>query len=244
MLAFMARHAPWPLLLAALACAAKPPLGEPCNLTSQLPCTAWGLGCLELADGGTACAPPGEFQGCEAKEGCGPAWLSCAGPFPGLPSHFCLEACAATLDCKDPDTTCQDAGPGDFCIPDGCGPGSAPDGGAINGPRFFGPCDSAGRGDGTCLPYPSSPGQLPFGACLAAGTVDAGGGCLTDRTDGGAGTLCAPGLACVQPDAAKPGLCAPLCDPGLDGGPSCAAGTSCDGSLEAGFLAGICVSGG
>ncbi|MHB1844843.1 MAG: hypothetical protein ACYCWW_08435 [Deltaproteobacteria bacterium] len=215
----------------------KPPLGRPCDggPTDEY-CSVWHLVCAPAtASDPASCALPGEFAACAKDLGCAPGY-GCEGPFPGPPPNFvCLQACAQTADCRDPDDICYPESLGRFCLPNGCGPGSAPDGGALNGTTFFAPCDALDAGDGRCVPYPSG-GQV-YGVCLASGAAPDGGVCSVGRWDGGEGALCAAGLGCSARDGG-PGICAPLCDPSADGG--CGEGLRCRPDLDPGFLAGLC----
>ncbi len=214
-----------------------PPAGEPCDGgPKDLYCSVWLLACTLPPDGGPArCGPPGEFAACEKSLGCA-AGLSCVGPFPGPPPNVvCLQGCARTADCRDPDDVCWATSFGEECLPNGCGPGSAADGGSLNGTAFFAPCDAEDAGDGRCVPY-SSAGAI-YGVCLASGATPDGGRCTTDRGAAGDGTLCAAGLGCAAPDGGG-GICAPLCDP--DAGSPCGAGQRCRPDLDPGFLSGLC----
>ncbi len=223
------------ICLGAAACNPGPPLGQACDPADASFCTAWQFVCAS-DDGAGLCSLPGEFLPCDPHFGCASPY-GCQGPFPtGLPDFFCFAPCHATADCADPDTICEAYGQpaGSFCVENDCGPGSALDGGSVNGTAFFAPCGVEDAGDGLCLPYAFGDAGS-FGICEAAGPAVDGGVCETDRS--AAAPLCEVGLGCAQ-DGTGPGSCAPICDPLDAGGPACPAGERC--TIEPGFQAGLC----
>jgi hypothetical protein len=138
-------------------------------------------------------------------------------PLPGAAGDYCVQACATTADCIDPETTCQPSpsGGGSYCaFWNSC-----------SSNQFFGACNAEGQDDGFCMPEDFGYGVTGF--CTQA-AADGGGpesrciaGYADNRQNGG---------ACDEHDICIPyGLCHPACNAGtaLDGGPGCPAGQDC-----------------
>jgi hypothetical protein len=201
-----------------------PPVGQVCDATaSPDACGQYGLTCTSDGSGDAGCQLPNEFFGCNPTVGCQPGGLACTSvpATDGGDTNLCAVPCQQTSDCPDLETNCQQVtATATLCYPDFCGPGSGQTG------AFFDSCNSAGTGDGTCLPVAAAGGA--FGLCYAAGALGSGSACGVSRADGGA-DLCSTDEICIG--QALPGTCAPLCgigsDTAADGGPGCVSGSDC-----------------
>jgi hypothetical protein len=206
----------WPLMVGI------PPVGQVCDaMASPDPCAKYALACTQPTSGNASCQLPGEFGACTAPVGCQSAYSCAAVSFGDAGAiDFCAQSCSQTTDCSDLGTACYTLSGQTICYSDFCGPRSGLDGG------FFGSCDNAATGDGTCLPVADPAGS--YGICYAGGTVGNGQSCGVSRADGGA-YLCSVGSLCIG--QTLPGTCEPLCavgtDAAADGGPGCASGSDC-----------------
>ena len=184
-------------------------LNQPCSVDNNMDtCVAAGLVCeysTDPAHTGTVCELPGEFQPCQVAVGCNDPSLQCLSFSTG---SYCFITCESSSDCTTLYTTCQ-GGPPSICYVAYCDVGEGVDGG-------FASCDSAGLGDGTCVP------DTGAGVCLQGGTAALGAVCDAQRGSGvSSADLCAPTSTCIPGGTSGAGHCAPLC--GIDGGPSCPA---------------------
>jgi endoglucanase len=190
------------------------------------PCAAEGLVCTPNS-AGPSCRLPGEFEPCLTTPGCASSTTQCLA-LPVFGSR-CAQICQTTSDCISAFARCALVGTTDVCVPNTCGPGSNPP----NGSSYFAACNSAGTGDGTCIPISTDGGP---GLCLAAGS-STGGDCSLSREDGGT-SLCASSSVCFEdPNTAQAG-CLSICDP-AGNGPSCGAYASCWPALS---TAGVCIN--
>jgi hypothetical protein len=116
----------------------------------------------------------------------------------------CEQTCTTTTDCQDATTMCSNG----YCVPNYCGPGSNP----ANGADYYGPCNSSGTGDGTCLGFLS--GQP--GLCLAQGTTAVGPDANAPLPNGG----CGPNEIQLGSPSGTAAGCYQLCAAGAPTGPS------------------------
>jgi hypothetical protein len=206
-------------------CSALPcELGAPCQAPTAAgqvdPCASAGFACSQFG----VCDNPSEQQSCiPGGPRCQPLAdstvtdLQCL----QLPADFggayaCSQPCAlsdpnnGTSDCVDPLMDCIAIGgnvPGAECVPNAY----ATD---CNGSPLFGPCNSAGVGDGVCMPINGSNGV--GGYCWQA-TLDGGapGSACNENSNRQNGGFCDTTSYCVF------GVCQALCNSGTAGSPVC-----------------------
>jgi hypothetical protein len=179
-----------------------------------------------------------EFETCVSSVGCDLETppLSCLEITPtGEAAEWeCLNTCTVTANCPDIDDSCQSG----VCWTNFCGPNSLADGGS-DGIDYYDPCDSAGTGDGTCLPYEVNDEE--YGFCEGAGALPAGAEACGERLlDGGTADLCSFGSICVLADTTDRTFCAPLCASGTATGPTCSGTNVCENLYEGVYLFGAC----
>jgi hypothetical protein len=199
-----------------LGASCQPPSGSETD-----PCAAAGLYCDEtngvcrLPNEGDPCSPGG--PACQPIPGSTASDLQCLDlppPFEAEPT--CLQPCNAsdpqhgTSDCVDPLMVCTSLGKGlgSVCSFDIIGP-------ECPGGDYFGACNSAGTGDGLCVPYnfPGGTEGLCYQTALDGGAP--GDPCEEDgnRQIGG---LCNGQSYCSE------GVCLPICNAGTPASPACA----------------------
>jgi hypothetical protein len=152
-----------------------------------------------LVDGGLdgSCQLPDEMIECSVDVGCAAhdagGALVCTPGFVrgGQQLSLCVYSCASTADCPTLWTNCQTFSDSrSYCFYNYCAGSAGP---------FFVACNSAGDGDGQCLPsvpYPNPAASQASGICAASGTASTNGPCNPERTDAGMMALCPFGTVC------------------------------------------------
>ncbi len=200
-------------------------------------CAPYGLVCGTESGGPldgedwtiSECKKPGAKQDCNPTIGCD-GDLECVSL--NLSSgqvNWCLEKCTTTADCSNPIDECAtNIG---HCYYNFCEADPPAQGQPKDRTPYFKPCNSAGTGDGMCVPL--NGGSDSVGVCFQTGTAPEGGECDPDAERGDDPNnigLCGQNELCfgVVPDDQDPtktkGLCRPLCNAAPAGTASPAAG--------------------
>jgi hypothetical protein len=186
-------------------------------------CAPYGMVCgFDSARKSAAlCRKPSAFEGCLPRAGCAEG-LSCAATSAG---GLCLQSCAEGKDCRDITTYCEIMD--GHCWPNRC---ARPDLDPAERDRSFKPCDAAGKGDGTCLPFTATADAF---LCVQAGTAPSRGACDPDADRTNPSGLCQVGERCdaTEPDpldvTRAKGICVAACDAGPDAAALCPDGQRC-----------------
>jgi hypothetical protein len=151
----------------------------------------------------------------------------------------CETPCTTTAGCPNALTSCQTS----LCQYNFCDQSLS---GATLPGQYDGPCNAAGTGDGTCLPYstsnPNTGAGIDFGLCSQAGSAASGASCGEAR----GAPLCTLTGICLQ-GANGGDSCSVICNPTAAAG-ACASPNICVSldpiNTAAGFCGPCVVSGG